>query len=527
MTTATPAMPAATQEAVATPRRLVPAIGTPKLRMVIGLAAIVAAPFLAAAWRDLPRPSALSLVLVVLLAWMPAVLLTDKYRHKYPYRYLSYLLASHGKYATVFGLIFAALALLVGPVRAHWEVLAWGALLAALVDLIVVAPAKPEAHVKRATGGAAPVPPPPLIDMDARGAMAAIRSRLDSATIAMLESRLPQGTERGGAAVIDDREDLAGLSEAGLALLVGSRSVNAVRRLNLYLQDCTSRIAMGGYLVVRYTPLDRVLERMRAQHSGLRYRLAYLSHFIWYRALPKLPYLDVLYFSKPFRFLDKLFYRPARGRDRVLSRSEVWGRLAFYGFDVIGEEDVGSDGEMVVLARRTAHAITNRKPSYYAVVGLEKVGLDGDVIRLLKVRSMFPFSEFLQKKIFESHGLSATGKFKNDFRLTEYGPLIRRSWLDELPGIYNWLHGDVKLVGMRATSPHFLSLYPASLYDRYILVKPGLVPPIFDEKTAGFEQIAEIEETYLRRYLAAPVRTDIQYFWYTFRDIVFRRVRSH
>jgi hypothetical protein len=79
---------------------------------------------------------------------------------------------------------------------------------------------------------------------------------------------------------------------------------------------------------------------------------------------------------------------------------------------------------------------------------------------------------------------------------------------------------------MRATSPHFLSLYPRALYDLYVQTKPGLVPPIFDESTDGFDDIVRTEMTYLERYQEAPIKTDIQYFWYTVRDIVFRKVRS-
>ena len=78
-----------------------------------------------------------------------------------------------------------------------------------------------------------------------------------------------------------------------------------------------------------------------------------------------------------------------------------------------------------------------------------------------------------------------------------------------------------------ATSPQFLSLYPQKVYDLYIQIKPGLVPPIFDESTDGFDDIVKIELAYLERYLKAPIKTDIQYFWYTFRDSVFRKVRSH
>ncbi len=474
----------------------------------------------------LDEPSWLAVAITMLIVWMPATWIADKYVHKYPYRYLSYLQASHAKSATFAVVLFAALALLFPPVGAVWQSLAVGLVAAAIVDLVVALPSVERPAPKREktpaaqAAGAEPVP-----DVNPRPGFTGIRHGLAADLSALLDSTLPSdGTALPGRA-IGDREELPGATPESLGILVGTRSLNSVRRLNLYLQDCAAHVAMGGYLALRYTPLDQVLDRLRERYAGMLYPIAYLAHFIWYRAIPKLPWLDVLYFSKPFAFLDHLLYRPGRGRNRVISRSEVWGRLAFYGFEVVREER--TEGGCVLVARKTGRPVKNRKPSYYAVVALEKVGLDGEVVRLLKVRSMFPFSEFLQKKIFESHGLTATGKFKNDFRLTEYGPLIRSSWIDELPGIYNWLRGDVKLVGMRATSPHFLSLYPPSVYDRYVLVKPGLVPPIFDEKTAGFEQIVEVESTYLRRYLEAPVRTDIAYFWYTFRDIVFRRVRSH
>jgi hypothetical protein len=79
---------------------------------------------------------------------------------------------------------------------------------------------------------------------------------------------------------------------------------------------------------------------------------------------------------------------------------------------------------------------------------------------------------------------------------------------------------------MRATSRQYLSLYPKELYDLYVQVKPGLVPPIFNETTGGFDQIVDVEMTYLRRYWARPMLTDLQYLWQTFSDIVFRGIRS-
>lgn len=184
------------------------------------------------------------------------------------------------------------------------------------------------------------------------------------------------------------------------------------------------------------------------------------------------------------------------------------------------------DGVRYLIAQRTEMPHDNKLPSYHSMIVLEKVGLDGKIMHIHKIRTMFPFSEFLQKRIFEDHGLTSNGKFKDDFRLTEWGGFFRRYWLDELPQIFDWLRGDIKLVGLRATSRQFLSLYPRKFYDLYIQIKPGLIPPIFDENTNGFDQIVQVELTYLQRYLEHPIRTDIRYFFSTFINIVFRGIRS-
>lgn len=498
--------------------------------MLLGLICAVGSPLLAVFILDIERAE-LSLILVmVVFGWLPAVLLTDKYVHKYPQRYTTYVLASHAKAAVIMAFAYLLIRFVAGSATAPMSLLFTSLLLFVLVDLLLSMPRRtvPEPRTQDSASPAAGDVEAAieLATIDSGAILEALKEDLDEPLRAFLQAYLPEGNDGIDSWLIvdDPREDdqqTHGAEDIGL--LVGDTSLNSVGRLNLFLKHCSRHLAMGGYLAVRYTPLDVVTRQLREQHQGFRYRIAFLIHFIWYRAIPKLPWLDLLYFSPLFSWIDRFFLGRSKLRTRVLSTAEVWGRLAYYGMEVIAESD---GDERFVLARRVVPPVSNRRPSYYAVVALEKVGLDGEPIRLHKVRSMYPFSEFLQKRILESHGLSQIGKFKNDPRLTEYGPMIRSTWIDELPGLYDWLRGDVKLVGMRATSPHFLSLYPQALYDLYIQIKPGLVPPIFDETTDGFEDIVKIEIAYLERYIKAPIKTDIQYFWYTFRDIVFRKVRS-
>jgi lipopolysaccharide/colanic/teichoic acid biosynthesis glycosyltransferase len=307
--------------------------------------------------------------------------------------------------------------------------------------------------------------------------------------------------------------DLRAATASPSALIQCQQSLNLIRDLDPFFKASAAAVPFGGYLLCRYVPLTETTRRLAARYgSGLGYRIVCLTQFLVSRAWPKIPRLNALYFLLLGR------------RGRILSKVEVWGRLSYAGLRVIAESAIGDD--TWVLAQRVSHPATKKNPSYYPVVALEKVGLDGEPIYLHKVRSMYPYSEFLQQRIFEDHGLSSTGKFANDFRLTEYGPFLRRYWLDELPQIFDWLRGSVKLVGMRATSRHYLSLYPAELIDLYLRTKPGLIPPIVDESTPGFDKIVETELRYLRRYQQAPTKTDVEYFFKTFSDIFLRGVRS-
>jgi lipopolysaccharide/colanic/teichoic acid biosynthesis glycosyltransferase len=507
--------------------RYLPLVHNSKARAVIGfvlliLSAISAATIIGKRGLDVIIPIAVS-------AWALAVFLTDKYVHKYPQRYLTYLFASHMKFAIIMAFFFWIMGGIVGVLAVPHDVLWTSYFIFIFSDALASLPRKREIPVResssesgfsRAEGiaddrpGDSSFPGASICQIDTKAVMDQISSEPDEQLVEFIRKNLPElHGVAGGALILEEESATANqIGTRPVGLLVSRIRLNDVRRLNRFLLSCAGRIPMGCYFVCRYLPLENVAKQLKHRYTGLLYWPVYILHFIWYRAFPKIPWLNALYFSL------------TNGRNRVLSKVEIWGRLSYCGMRVIGE----SPGKNVtyLIAQRVAPPLHHKKPSYYPIVALEKVGLGGETVRTHKIRTMFPFSEFLQKRIFEDHGLAPTGKFANDFRLTEYGKFLRKYWLDEVPQIFDWLRGDVKLVGMRATSRHFLSLYPRELYDLYIQTKPGLIPPIFDESTSGLDKIIEVELTYLRSYRERPIRTDIQYLIQTFTDIVFRGVRS-
>lgn len=114
-----------------------------------------------------------------------------------------------------------------------------------------------------------------------------------------------------------------------------------------------------------------------------------------------------------------------------------------------------------------------------------------------------------------------------DFRVAEWGKVMRRLWLDELPMLYNWVRGDLQLFGVRPLSPQYFSLYPQDLKELRKEVKPGLVPPFYADMPVTFDEICASERRYIEAYLKRPVRTQVVYFWKAVWNIVFKGARSH
>ncbi|CCQ10274.1 Lipid carrier : UDP-N-acetylgalactosaminyltransferase [Pseudoalteromonas luteoviolacea B = ATCC 29581] len=91
----------------------------------------------------------------------------------------------------------------------------------------------------------------------------------------------------------------------------------------------------------------------------------------------------------------------------------------------------------------------------------DRPGLNGKIFRMMKFRSM----------------LDATGKdgilLPDDQRLTSFGKVLRSTSLDELPGLFNVLRGDMSLVGPRPLLVRYLPLYNNKQARRHE-VKPGI-----------------------------------------------------
>ena len=281
-------------------------------------------------------------------------------------------------------------------------------------------------------------------------------------------------------------------------LLVNMHRLNDIRKINQHLLTVYSKLEIGGLFIGNFIPLEKIKNHLRSQMPHFLYSIVLPFYFIFHRVFPKLAVTKQIYFII------------TRGRNRVLSKSEVLGRLAFCGYEILNEIDIEDRFYFVCKKKKTVSE--EESPSYGPIVRLKRIGYKGEPLYIYKLRTMYPYSEFIQGDIYEKYHLDKSGKMKGDYRITSWGKIFRKYFIDEIPQIYNWIKGDIKLVGVRALSEHYFGLYPSDLQQKRTNFKPGLIPPYYADLPKSFDEIIESERNYLNQKETSPIITDIQYF---------------
>lgn len=115
--------------------------------------------------------------------------------------------------------------------------------------------------------------------------------------------------------------------------------------------------------------------------------------------------------------------------------------------------------------------IDSRGPVFFRQ---ERVGIEGQLFRMLKFRSMVvDAEEQLAGLTANNDGNGVLFKLKNDPRVTRVGAILRKYSLDELPQLFNIFAGSMSLVGPRPPLPTEVAAYEHDVRRR-LLVKPGL-----------------------------------------------------
>ncbi len=193
------------------------------------------------------------------------------------------------------------------------------------------------------------------------------------------------------------------------------------------------------------------------------------------------------------------------------SRLYGWNRVLKRAFDLVFGTIALVVASPVMLAIVVAFKLTSPGPVLYRQ---ERMGVDGRRFRMLKFRTMRVDAEAETGPVWAR---------EDDPRRTALGIFLRRTSLDELPQLFNVLHGEMSLVGPRPERPSFVEEFRRRV-PGYMLrhkVKAGITGWAQINGWRGntsIERRIECDLQYIERWsLAFDLKILLQTLWYGFR----------
>lgn len=298
-----------------------------------------------------------------------------------------------------------------------------------------------------------------------------------------------------------------------LNTIINLTKVNNIRYINKFFNKVNSRLKNNDKFIVCFETITARKEGQKLGKIPIIGSFFFAFEFIFLRVAPKI------------WGLKKIYFGITKGRNRLLSRAEVLGRLVSCGFEIVSYESF--DGLNYVVCKKVKEPDYNENVSYGPLFKMQRIGKNGKMIGVYKFRTMHPYAEYLQDYVLKLSGYAESGKPANDFRLTPWGGFLRRYWLDELPQLLNVIKGEMKLVGVRPISERYFKDIPKDIQELRFKQKPGCIPPyVALNRKSSVVSVLEAEREYLIEKTKHPYFTDTRYFFKALFNIIFKRKRS-
>ena len=302
------------------------------------------------------------------------------------------------------------------------------------------------------------------------------------------------------------------LKENSISSLINLKKVNDSRYINKLIESVNIKLPFSGLFFGCVETYPNRKKALMEKYPVILNRFIYLFDTLFRRVFPKL------------KITKKIYFYLTKGKGRVLSKAETFGRLYSCGFEIVDEKTI--ENTLYFVVKKVKDPVYDNNPTYGPFISLKRIGKDNRKFNVYKLRTMHPFSEYLQEYVYKQNSLQAGGKIKDDFRISPEGRFFRRFWIDELPMLINILKGDMKLVGVRPLSPHFFSLYTKELQDLRTQFKPGFIPPFYVDLPKTMDEIMESEKKYLNLCKKSEFKVDVKYFLLAFKNVLFKGARS-
>ncbi|MFT6282174.1 MAG: lipopolysaccharide/colanic/teichoic acid biosynthesis glycosyltransferase [Salibacteraceae bacterium] len=295
--------------------------------------------------------------------------------------------------------------------------------------------------------------------------------------------------------------------------MVCLQSFNSIAKLDSFLIRVNESLEDNGKFIGFVQTNKQRKENQWVRKVPFVGKISAIGEFAFHRICPKVKGLKQLYFGI------------TRGKHQRLSKAEVLGRLIKFGFKITElEEDI--DGVMYFVVKKVKEPDVKSKSSNGFIYKFPRVGQNGKIIGVYKIRTMHPYSEYLQDYVVNTNGYGSNGKPANDFRVPSWARFVRRYWLDELPQLVNVLKGDMKLFGVRPVTDRYFQDIPKHIQKLRLSQKPGCIPPyIAYNRVSSKESVLMAEEDYLLSSKKGRL-VDFKFIVMAVKNIVFNKKRG-
>ena len=205
--------------------------------------------------------------------------------------------------------------------------------------------------------------------------------------------------------------NIVNLAPGDYSCVINLKPLNGINDIDTFLDAVNVRLTGDGIFLCSVETLEQRVSRLRHKFTPVLYYLfVAVPDFLIRRVAPRL------------RLTRGLWNVMTRGANAPLSRAEALGRLCRAGFAIKQEKFAGN--MLCIKAQRRSDPLPVNGSGYGMIIALPRIGRDGNMFIVYKLRTMHPYSEFIQDYVYYLHDLA--GRRQDEARLPchRVGPFL-------------------------------------------------------------------------------------------------------
>ncbi|MDO9153172.1 MAG: hypothetical protein Q7U47_05605 [Paludibacter sp.] len=176
--------------------------------------------------------------------------------------------------------------------------------------------------------------------------------------------------------------DLKAIPNFQFSTIIHLPRLNDTLGINKLFAVVNEKLADDGKLVCCFESKSTHKKMILQKYPPLFNYIVYAIDYLFKRVIPKI------------LFLNKIYFIFSQGKNRIISKAEVFGRFYCFGYEIVSDKKIGKIN--FAVAQRTKQPEPFIKRTYGPFIKLRRTGKNGKIFNVYKMRTMHPYSEYLQ-----------------------------------------------------------------------------------------------------------------------------------